>query len=82
MKQFVYLFILDIGVSPFVRCYEGKTLIQGCIAAYRDDFLKELLLHKYEFITHKEFEIFKYSAVHNKDNTGNNLMHSIFEHKN
>ena len=45
MKKFIYMFILDIGISPFVKCYEGCNLIQGCIEAYRIDFLKELLMH-------------------------------------
>lgn len=27
MKQFVYIFILDLGISPFIKCYQDKSLI-------------------------------------------------------
>ena len=82
MKKFIYLFVLDIGVSPFVQCYEGCNLIQGCIEAYRIDFLKELLMHQYECLNRQELDLFLSSAQVSQDKTGNNLMHSIFAHTN
>jgi len=26
MKRFVYIFIMDLGISPFVKCYGSKSL--------------------------------------------------------
>ena len=51
MKKFIYFFIIDLGISPFVKCYQGKTLIEACIDSRRLDTLKELLSHTY--VVHK-----------------------------
>ena len=45
IKQFLYFFILDLGISPFIKCYEKKSIIQACIVSKRLDFLRELLSH-------------------------------------
>jgi hypothetical protein len=62
MKKFLYYFIIDLGISPFVKCYEKKSIIQACVRSGRLDFLRELLSHKYELLNNKDVEIFKKSA--------------------
>ena len=62
MKKFLYFFILDLGISPFVKCYEKKSIIQACIKSGRLDFLRELLSHDYELLDKHDVEIFKKSA--------------------
>ena len=47
MKEFVYLFIAELGISPFVKCYQNKSIVQACIYSRRLDFLRELLQHEY-----------------------------------
>lgn len=59
MKAFVYIFIIDLGISPFVKCYNKRNLFQACVASGRVDFLRELLNHKYEVRTKKDLAIFK-----------------------
>jgi hypothetical protein len=27
MKKFVYMFIIDLGISPFVKCYQNKSIV-------------------------------------------------------
>ena len=77
MKQFVYFFILDLGISPFVKCYTGKTLMHSCINANRVDFLTELLSHNYECYDEKDYNKFvkSFSA---KDDRGNGIFHEVF----
>jgi hypothetical protein len=62
MKKFLYYFIIDLGISPFVKCYEKKSIIQACVRSGRLDFLRELLSHEYELLNNKDVEIFKKSA--------------------
>jgi hypothetical protein len=33
LKEFLYFIILDIGISPFVKIYEGKSLLFACVQA-------------------------------------------------
>jgi hypothetical protein len=62
MKKFLYYFIIDLGISPFVKCYEKKSIVQACVRSGRLDFLRELLSHEYELLNNKDVEIFKKSA--------------------
>ena len=78
MKKFLYFFIMDLGISPFVKCYEKKSIVQACIKAERLDFLRELLCHEYELLNKKDAEIFKKSA-RGKDINGDNIYHEIFK---
>jgi hypothetical protein len=80
MKKFLYFFIIDLGVSPFIKCYEKKSIIQACIVSNRLDFLRELLTHEYEVLTEKDAEILKISAK-GKDINGDNIYHEIFKKK-
>jgi hypothetical protein len=48
MKKFVYIFLFDLGISPFIKCYQEKSLVQACVTSRRFDFLREILSHKYE----------------------------------
>ena len=77
MKKFVYIFVLDLGISPFIKCYQEKSLVQACVLARRNDFLRELLSHKYEMLTKNDFEDFVKSCK-SKDRKGNNIFHEIF----
>ena len=77
MKQFVYIFILDLGISPFIKCYQEKSLIQACITSRRYDFLRELLSHRYECATPKDYKDF-INSCKAKDWKGNNVFHEIF----
>jgi hypothetical protein len=51
VKKFLYFFILDLGLSPFIKCYEKKSIIQACIVSASFDFLRELLSHEYELLS-------------------------------
>jgi len=31
LKEFIYFIILDIGISPFVKFYEGKSLMFAAV---------------------------------------------------
>lgn len=77
MKKFVYIFVLDLGISPFIKCYQEKSLVQACVIARRNDFLRELLSHKYEMLTKSDFKDFVKSCK-SKDRKGNNIFHEIF----
>ena len=57
MKEFVYVFIIDLGISPFVKCYQNKSIVQACVLSRRLDFLRELLCHKYEVMNPKQVAI-------------------------
>jgi len=77
MKKFIYFFIIDLGISPFVKCYQGKTLIEACIDARRIDTLKELLSHTYIVHNTEDKNLLRKSGK-NKDINGNNALHRIF----
>ena len=62
MKKFLYFFIIDLGISPFVKCYKSKSILQACISSNRLDFLRELLSHTYEVLAPDDIEIFKKSC--------------------
>jgi hypothetical protein len=77
MKRFVYFFVLDLGISPFVKSYRGRSLMHACVESGRVDFMRELLSHKYECQTEKEaIRLVKTTA--SKDDDGDNVFHSIF----
>ena len=78
MKRFVYFFLLDLGISPFIKCYQKKTLIHACVRAERVDFLRELLRHDYEMADPQTFEVFEKSCK-NKDHKGDNVFHEVFK---
>lgn len=61
MKKFVYIFIIDLGISPFVQCYNGRNLFQACIHSQRLDFFEELLSHKYELLNNRDLDTFRNS---------------------
>ena len=42
-RKFLYLFIMDIGIFPFEKCYDGKSIISSCVTAGKVELLKELL---------------------------------------
>ena len=77
MKKFIYFFIIDLGISPFVKCYNKKNLLEACIKSRRFDTLKELLSHTYICLTPEECLKFDKSTKA-KDVEGNNLLHSIY----
>lgn len=54
VKKFLYYFIIDLGISPFIKCYEKKSIIQACIVSNRLDFLRELISHEYEVLSEKD----------------------------
>lgn len=78
MKKFVYLFILDLGISPFIKCYRNKTLIHACVVSNRADFMRELLSHHYECYDVKDWETFAKSCK-SKDYRGDNVLHEVFQ---
>lgn len=78
MKEFVYVFIIDLGISPFVKCYQNKSIVQACVLSRRLDFLRELLSHEYEVLNPKEVKIFAHTAQ-GKDIFGNNIFHEVFQ---
>ena len=77
MKKFVYIFLFDLGISPFIKCYQEKSLAQACVTARRFDFLRELLSHKYECFDKQAMKDFKNSCK-GKDWKGNNIFHEVF----
>lgn len=77
MKRFVYFFVLDLGVSPFVKSYRKRSLMHACVESGRLDFMRELLSHRYECWTEDEaLRLIKTTAC--KDEMGDNIYHSIF----
>jgi hypothetical protein len=77
MKKFIYFFIMDLGISPFVKCFDGKNLLEACIKSRRFDTLKELLSHTYICCTPEECLELDNSS-RDKDIHGNNLLHNVF----
>lgn len=47
IKQFIYMFIIDCRISPFVKIYKERDLTQACVEQGRFEILKELLQHTY-----------------------------------
>jgi hypothetical protein len=78
MKEFVYVFIIDLGISPFVKCYQNKSIVQACVLSRRLDFLRELLSHQYEVMNPKQVDIMA-KTCQGKDIFGNNVFHEIFQ---
>jgi hypothetical protein len=78
MKKFVYFFVLDLGISPFVKCYKSKSLIHACVESGRLDFMRELLKHKYECWTEDAANRFV-KTLACKDIGGDNIFHEIFK---
>jgi len=76
VKNFVYLFIMDCGVSPFVKAYEGRTLISATVPSESIEFLTELLSHTYMVRFEEDFEELK-KRCKSKDAKGNNLLHEV-----
>lgn len=76
VKRFIYLFIMDLGISPFVKCYDHKTLISATVHSGRIRFLQELLSHRYVVIHANDFESMQKRCA-SKDIKGNNLLHAI-----
>jgi len=76
VKNFVYLFIMDCGVSPFVKAYEGRTLISATVPSCSVQFLTELLSHKYLVRFEEDFEQL-IKRCKSKDVRGNNLLHEV-----
>lgn len=53
-KEFLYFFIIGLGISPFVKFFEGKSIFQACVENDSDDttmvkksIFRELLTHTY-----------------------------------
>ena len=76
VKNFVYLFIMDCGVSPFVKAYEGRTLISATVPSESIELLTELLSHTYMVRFEEDFEQLK-KRCKSKDVRGNNLLHEV-----
>jgi hypothetical protein len=73
------VFIVDIGISPFIDCFKGRNLAQACVEAGVVDFLKEILKHKYKLTARKDLEKF-YNSLASSDQVGNNIFHDVFMH--
>ena len=78
MKRFVYFFVLDLGISPFVKCYKSRSLIHACVESGRLDFMRELLKHRYECWTEGDANRFL-KTLACKDLDGDNVFHEIFK---
>jgi hypothetical protein len=77
IRKFLYLFIMDIGIFPFEKCYDGKSIISACVTAGKPELLKELLMHDY--VVHYESDLDLCRArCKAKDSNGNNFMHHVF----
>jgi len=46
-KRFIYYFILDLGISPFIKAYQGKSLMTACVTENLTKFTKEIMSHRY-----------------------------------
>ena len=78
MKQFIYIFIIDLGISPFIKCYKEKNFFQACIISEQKNFLQELLSHIYEVYDERTLVRFKQIIQTDADVNGQNLFHEIF----
>jgi hypothetical protein len=61
MKKFLYIFIMDLGISPFIQCYNDANFLSACVLSDRDDFLKELLSHTYVLYNEDDKDVFEES---------------------
>jgi len=76
-RELLYLFIMDVGMFPFEKCYEGRTIMSGCVTARNVSLLRELLKHEYCVHYKDDFDFAK-RRCKSKDAVGNNLMHHVF----
>lgn len=77
MQRFLYFFILDLGISPFVECYRGKSIMQACVSTRRVALLEQLLLQRYIVKTPGDLKILE-ETTKDEDDIGNNIYHTVF----
>ena len=76
-RQFAYIFLLDLGLSPFTKCYDAKSLISAAVQSRNRKFFKELLQHDYILNNEMDFNRMVKNCGNSRDYHGNNLMHEI-----
>ena len=78
-RELLYLYIMDIGIFPFEKCYEGRTIMSACVTARNVTLLRELLKHEYA-VHYKDDLAFAKRRCKSKDTFGNNLLHHVCAH--
>lgn len=73
----MYIFLLDLGISPFTKCYDAKSLISAAVYSRNRAFFKELLQHDYIVNNAKDYERMIKNCENSRNYHGNNLMHEI-----
>ena len=58
-QHLLYIFVMDLGVSPFVKCYDDVALITGLVRSGEFTILRDLLKHKYITIYYEDFSFLK-----------------------
>lgn len=69
---------MDLGVSPFVKCYDEVALITGLVRSGEYTILRDLLKHKYLTIYYEDFSFLKKQIQYETDRWGNNILHEIY----
>ena len=74
----LFFFVMDMGVSPFVKCYDDVALISGLIRSREFTLIELLLSHKFECVFYDEWSYFIRQISHSSDRYGNNILHEIY----
>ena len=67
---------MDIGIFPFEKCYDGKSIISASVTAAKVELLKELLQHDYVVHYEDDLELCRMRCK-SKDANGNNFLHHV-----
>ena len=78
-QHLLYIFIMDLGVSPFVKCYDDVALLTGLVRSGEFTILRDLLKHKYITIYYEDFAFLKRQIKRATDRWGNNILHEIYK---
>ena len=68
---------MDLGISPFIKCYDGKSLISATVHSKQHEFFKELLGHTYVCGHESDYMDMIKRCAKTRNILGNNLMHDI-----
>lgn len=80
-REVLFFFVMDMGVSPFVKTYHDRSLVHALVKANLVDLLAELLCHEFNLLYSGEYSQFKDSATLCEDIKGDNVFHCIFKHQ-
>ena len=68
---------MDLGISPFTKCYDGKSLLSATVHSKQINFFRELLGHTYICGNTSDYNNMIKRCTKTRNIIGNNLMHDI-----